>query len=429
MTYIKKYGILLIIILSMVLNGIFYLRLKEANEKIVATNQMVSQQVEQRLRQSISYINEFRGNQAVQTMQNLQGSLQDLTTAFDIWRKLNETEHNPNLPMQKTLASLELLKNGVTQHLSVQYTGNQNTLREYDLVYLEKAQNSLGNLLTVYHNVKDYVGALKDDSETDGGMTQVAASLEEITKLYRHSLTPNAHPTYISLDEAVAAAEEAYPQLKGETLQEGVITVQIKDGVHYYPLNYQVGKNPSHVVWVDAINGQIRNFEEKQSNGDKTPITQEEAIEIARKYFASLYEGEYTEEMFKMKVEDGNRQEIYAFRFTPKSGEIELVSDAYIIHVSSLGGKITKVASDFTQTPVPYYEQQISQEAIYEQHIGEYGNMVYRGLGVIRSFQTNYKARVAYSFSVVQNEQPMLVFFDTETGRLIYQLYYLYEGF
>jgi len=390
---------------------------------------MVSQQVEQGLRQSIGYMNELRSNQAPQTMQSLQRSLQDLTLAFNHWLRLNETEHKPNHPMEKTLASLELLKNGVLHHLNSQYTENQNVLNDYDQDFLEKAQNNLGNLLTVYHNVKDYVGALKDNEAADGGMTQVAAALEETTRLYRHSITPNVHPAYISLEEAVMAAEEAYPQLRKEALQEGAITVQIKDGVHYYPLGYDGGKSLSHVVWVDAINGEIRNFEEKQLNGDKNTITLGDAIAIARKYMASIYEGALTEEMFKMKVEDGNGQEIYAFRFTPKSGEIELVSDAYIIHVTSIGGRIIKIANDFVKTPVPYFETATSQEETYGSYIEDYGNLDYRGLAVVRSFQTNYKARVAYSYSTVQNEQPMLVFYDTQTGRPIYQLYYLYQAF
>ncbi len=427
MSHFKKYALIVIILVSLIFNGIFYVRLRDANEKIQETNQLISLQVEKGIRQSIGYMTELNDNQSQSSMQNLQRTLQDLSVAFKHWLDLNQTELRPNPPMERGLTGIEALRNAVIHHLNNQYLIHDNQLSEYDQLFLERANEGLGHLLKVYNNIKDHIPDLRDSDANDGGLIQVAANFEELTRLYRHSLTPNQHPGYITLEEAVKAAEKSYPILKSYGLLAENGAPQIRDGVHYYQLSYYRGKNLAYVIWIDAIDGSLRSYEVKNPIPANKQITQAEAVEIAQSYVANHYEGKLITEMFKMKVEEADNDTIYAFRLTPIINDIQIISDAYGVNVSSRGGEILKYTNDFDGTAIPSYERKYTEEAIKERYNSEYSNLEYNGISLVRSFQTYYRPRVAYRYTTVQNEQQMLVFFDTETGRPIYQLYYIYQ--
>lgn len=427
MSNFKKYGPIVVIIMSMILNGIFYGRLKESNQKLQETNQLVSLQVERGIRQSMGYIAELKETQSQQTMQNLQRTLQDLTVAFKHWHNLNETERRQNLPMEKGLLGIESLRNAIIHHLNNQYLTNNHQLSEYDKEFLDKAQEGLNQLLKVYFNIKDRVPALMNAKESDGGLIQVASNIEEFTRLYRHSQIPNQHPSYIPYFEAIGKAEDQYPFLENYSREEGQELAQIRDGVHYYQLNYFQGKTLAYVVWVDAIDGSIRNYEMRLPASGKKNLDDVAATKVAQKYIEERYDGQVVAEMFRMKTEGDSPYTIYAFRFTPIINDMKMISNAYIVNVASSTGDVIKYSNDFNKGKAPSYQRNFSIEEILELYREEYKNLEFYGESVVRSFQTYYQPRVALSFRTIQNEQQMLVFFDIETGRLIYQLYYIYQ--
>lgn len=427
MSYIKRYGPYVVIIASLLLNGIFYVRLRDANLKIEETNQLISLQVEKGIRQSMGYMTELKADQGQVSLQNLQRTLQDLSVAFKHWLDLNQSELRPNEPMERGLAGIEALRNAIIHHLNNQYIIHDNQLSEYDQVFLERSYEGLSHLLNVYNNIKDQIPKLRNDNEYDGGLIQVAANFEELARLYRHSLTPNQHPQYITRQEAVKAAEAAFPELKRYQLSAEGTNPSLRDGVHYYQLNYYHGRDLAYTLWIDAIDGCLRNYEKKLKSPSREEISQEEAIKIAKDYVSKYHEGELITEMFKMKAEDQDFGTIYAFRFTPVIENIQIISDAHMVNVSSIGGEILKYANDFRNTLVPDYEVVFTEEEIRERYLPEFSNLEFGGISVVRSFQTYYRPRVAHRYTTVQNEQQMLVFFDTETGRQIYQLYYIYQ--
>ncbi len=433
MKYIKKYGLSILLIISLSVNLIGFFRLDDSNRKIEETNRLVSLHVEQSIRQSMGFVGDLKVSQSQQSMQSLQRTMQDLAVTFKHWVEINQMHRKPNKVMQQGLSGIESMRNLIVHHLNNQYIANNNQFSEYDLELLDKLQENLDHLLTVYNNIKDRIPELSSLGKSDGGLVQVAGNIEDMTRLYRHSIIPNNHPNYISFEEAVAEAIKQIPLLKEYKLyDENSNKPLIKEGVHYYQLKFSKNKDKDnfYIVSVDAINAGIRSFEVTKENTSNKYISKTQAMEIALEYLQQFYQGEVVEEMFEMKVTGEKNTTIFAFRFTPVINDIKMVSDAISINVSSATGDIVQYSNDFSESNIPNYTQNSTKDEIIESNKEVFGDseIEYEGLMLIRSFQTRYVPRVAYSFKMISNQQPMLVFFDVETGKQISSLYYIYEA-
>ncbi|SCY73225.1 PepSY domain-containing protein [Alkaliphilus peptidifermentans] len=420
----KRYFIYLVLILSLLGNSYYYFQLQDAKAKLYDTNQMVSQQIESNIRQSMMYARELKETQSPLSMQNLQSTLQELTVSFGHWVNINQSERKPNERLQRGLTGIEVLRNTVVNHLNRQYTSNNNRLTEQDIELLDKVHENLDRLLVVHSKIKDRGNDLKSDKESDGGLGQVAGNIEEMARLYRHSVTPNKHPKYITFDVAVDKAKEVFPYLQRLEIESSE-NVKLRDGVHYYNLTFY-NKDISYTVWVDAINGQIRNYELKSELSSNRSFSQRQANILARDFLSNFYSGDVKEEMFKMQLEGKNNNVIYSFRFTPIKKNITMFSDAFTINIDSGIGDVIKYSNDFISSQIPVTESILEVEEIQEKHQEDIGNMEYDGLAVIRSFETRYLPRLTHRFKTTKNDQQIIILFDAETGQQLLEMYYIY---
>lgn len=425
----KKYTKTILVILltiSIGLNLVNYKYLLESQEKIKRVNTIVASNVESGIRQSMMYMQELIDTEAPESLQGLERSLGNLALAFNHWVDLNQSSKKPNEKMQKTLSSIEMMRNTITHSLSNQYKRMGNQLTDYDIEMLKSTNQQLNKLLLVYHNIEDRLFQLKDPLASDGGLGQIANNIEEINRLYRHSKIPNKHPQYIEYHDGEAAALEVFPFLEDYKIKEEKEKVMLKDGVHYYEYQYYDGQDPIYTVWIDATDGKVRNFELKRIPKNKKDISQNEAINIARNFVHKFYNGQLKEEMFYIEGTE-KTAEVYSFRFTPIIGDIQIVSDAYIVNIAASSGEVLKYTNDFTGTVLPDRKTYSPVEEIIEKYKEEYGEMKYNGLAIVRSFYTHYQPRLVHSFRIIQNKEENMVFFDVETGTQVYQLYYVYH--
>lgn len=427
----KKYTktiLVVLLIISIGLNLINYKNLLESQEKIRRVNTIIASNVESNIRQSIMYSQELMETNSSGSLQDLEQSIGNLTLAFTQWVDLNQSTKNPNDRMQRGLASIEMMRNTINHHLVNQYRTNGGQLTEYDIEMLDNVNQHLKRLLLVYHNIEDRLLELKNPIASDGGLGQIANSIEETSRLYRHSKLPNKHPNYIEYSEAEANAYKKLPFVKEYKIKEEKQQVFIRDGIHYYEFNFFDGQEEIYTVWIDATDGIIRNYELKKIDTNGKNISQNEAITIAREFIQRFYQGSMKEEMFYIEATEKSGP-IYSFRFTPLIGDVKIVSDAYVVNVATDSGKILKYTNDFTDTKLLEQEIATTVEEIIERHKEEYGTMEYNGLSVVRSFYTRYQPKLAYSFRIQQNQQQTMVFIDVNTGMPIYQMYYVYHSF
>ncbi|WP_026478930.1 YcdB/YcdC domain-containing protein [Alkaliphilus transvaalensis] len=423
MGHLKKYGILILLVISLTFNLTNFLKLKDVNQKMEETNKVVSQQVERGIRQSMRLTDELIDNQSQQTLQTLQRSMQDLTLSFGHWLNINQTERSRNKRLERGLSGIESMRNVVVHHLNNQYTAKNNLLDEYDIELLRQVYDNLDRLLKVYYNINERLPELKISNNSDGGLEQVAANIEEMTRLYRHSIVPNHYPNYVSLQGAVEEAYSQFPKLK-ELKLEDHSEIQIRDGVHSYQLKFIDQKELVYTVAVDAINLGIRNYEVHRESEKRSNVSRQEALKIAEEFLQQFYQEDVVTEFFELAEAESSK--IYAFRFTPVIEEIKVVSDAFNINVSCQG-EVVKYTNEFIGSNHPNYTIGFTTEEIIEKDQEVHGELQYEGLSIIRSFLTRYRPKMAYTFRVISNEQQMLVFYDVETGNQIYNLYYIYE--
>lgn len=421
MAKIIRFGIVIILLISLSINSILYYQLKETNAKLTDTNRLVSAQVERNIRQAMLFIRDLKENQSLASLQNLQGSVQELAVSFRHWVDLNQSKRKPNEEFTKGLTGIEALRNTIVNHLNNQFTVNDNTLNEYDIEMLDKAYENLDRLSLIYNRVKEQ---LPDSEDKEGfvGLVQLANSMEEMSRLYRHSVTPNKHPNYISKEKAIDVLKKAYPHLNPSDAE--VSNPQYRDGLHYYQFSFKADKDVEQILWVDAIYGVIRNYENRQSGGRKN-ISLEEAIQVARDFLKGYYKDDYFEEIFSLELED-EKKTIYSFRFTPIKQNVKLVSDAYTINVDSRSGEVIKYSNDHNGTFISTVGNVVDIDEIIENYSSIYGDLYYDGLSVIKTFETRYYPRLTHGFRVDQNQQQIMVYFDALTGKKIYQLYYIY---
>ena len=374
------------------------------------------------------YIEELIKENNPESLAKLERSMANLTTAFGRWVDLNQSPKEPNEIMLMGLSSIETMRNTISHHLTNQYGANDNKLMRHDVEMLESSAQQLNKLLLIYHNIEGRLLKKKDLTTHENGLGQIANSIEETHRLYRHSKIPNKHPEYMGYEEAVTMALEKMPFLNEFFLGEGDQEIMIKDGVHYYELDFmdENDADPSYTLLIDATNGQMRGFELKKSASDGKKISQKEAIDIARDWVKGFYQGEMKEEMFYIKeIEDFS--DIYAFRFTPIIDDIQIVSDAYIVNIASTSGEILKFINDFRGTEPPRFRTGMEIEEIQEKYQEEFGKMDYNGLAVVRSFYTQYQPKLAYSFKILKESQEKVIFIDRNTGAKLYQLYHVYH--
>jgi uncharacterized membrane protein YkoI len=296
----------------------------------------------------------------------------------------------------------------------------------YDIEMLESMKEQLKRLSLAYHNIEDHLAESKNSGPNDGGLIQIANNIEEISRLYRHSQLPNKHPKYISYEEAVTLAESTIPFLKDVLLKQENQQVVIRDGIHYYQLSYYDDDDEAYLIGIDAINGNVRNYEAKQNISQEKNLSTKDALNIAKNFLNRLYKGEMKEEVFYMESSD-KKDAVYSFRFTPIRDEVQITSDAYVINIAANSGKILKCTNDFTDTKLGDYKQAITEEEVQETYRESFGDMEYNGLAIIRSFYTRYQPKLTYSYRTIQNQQQVMMFIDVTTGMPVYEMYYIYQ--
>lgn len=425
----KKYTKIILVgllVISTSLNMILYKKLRETNKDIGEVNKIIASNVESNIRQSIMYIQELLEEDNLENLQNLGTSVDTLTMTFNHWVDLNQSDKKPNERMTQALSSVEMLRNTLSHHLVNQYKVNDNSLTRYDVEMLEASNEQLKRLLLVYHNIENRLDELNNPDNSDGGLIQIASNIEEISRLYRHSRIPNQHLQYMDYHEAVKEAEKKIPNLKNLQIKEEKEKVFIKEGVHYYEINYFDNDKESYLVWVDATDGSVRNFEFKEDIDGK-PISQREAMTIAKDFIKDFYHGEMNIEMFYID-ETKNNDALYSFKFIPVNQEVTMISDAYIINVSANSGKVIKYTNDFTNTPLIKDKMLYTPEEIHEKYKEEFADMDYRGLMLVRSFCTRYKPKLAYGYSIIVEGESKMIFIDGITGMIIYETYHLYHS-
>lgn len=426
----KKYlyfFLIVVLVVSIYFNMSLSEKLHISNSKIEEINDSTALLVERNIRQSIANTSELIDTKSKESLFALQRSIGDLTASFSQWYSLNQTEEMPNLAMQKGLNGIEAIRNTVIHHLNRQYVTNEEQLLKEDIEMLEKLHESLNRLLLVYHNIEDRIKDLKDPINSDGGLVQVGSNLEEISRLYRHSSISNRHGEYISIENAIRRAEEQLRFLTEYEVKKEAELV-IREGVHAYSLDYSEGDYERYQVYVDALNGSIRSFEYKgEMVGDKN-YTSSEILEIARELLTSFYNGKYSEEMLHIKNEEDSLS-LYSYRFIPVVEEYKILSDAYVINICSQTGKIVRYINEFNNSDKDIYShtQNISKDLIINKHSEDIGELVYEGLVVVRSFRTRFKPTLAHSFMIEQSDQQLILYYDIKTGRLVHEMYRIYD--
>ncbi|ABR47054.1 Propeptide, PepSY amd peptidase M4 [Alkaliphilus metalliredigens QYMF] len=426
---VKKAALVTLVIASIAANLIFYSQVNVLQSKVTQVNAAISGQVERNIRRSMRYTQELRETESPEAMENLKRSLEELGLGYTHWLELNQTERRPNTRMARGFAGVEALRNTLAHHLYNQYVLQENTLSDYDFEVLDRSHDLLDRLLLAYHNIENRLDELQDPEISDGGLGQIVNNIEEMAKLYRHSRSPNTHLQYQTYEEIVEIAEEFLPMLKEHTLLEENQEVKIREGVHFYKLDYTDGDEIVYTLWMDAVDGKIRNYELKRLGDKNENLTKIEALQMAEEFLNTFYTENFLTEVFEMK----NGQEdklIYAFRFTAIREDVEMISDALDIHINAKTGEIVKLSNDFIDSNIPYYWIDVAPEEIIEseEEKEELSIIEYRGKALIRSFETRYHPRVVHSFLVIEREQPMLAFYDLTTGRRVYQMHYIYEA-
>lgn len=426
MKKIQKIGLIFLLILSVTLNFVFYFRLTDLNDKLGNTNKLIAANVETNIRQSMRYSKELKDTNAPDSLKNLQRTVQELTVTFKHWVDLNQADSFPNQQMAMSLSGIEALRNTLIHHLDIQYQSNNKTLQDFDIELLDKAYENLDRLLMIYLNLEGSVTKLRHANK-DYGLAQVANNIEEITRLYRHSSLPNKHPDYITYEEAVNISSQLFPDLSGLELQTDKTAPSLKDGIHYYELKYLKDKELISVVWIDAINGGLRNYELKAAFNTRQYIQRDDAFFKAKESLRSLYGAEVISEFYKIAPAEEKKNSVYSFRFIPTINSIPFTTDAITINIDEATGEIIKISNDSNIIQMPEYSIAVTPKEIEAVNYDVLGEMEYKGLAVVRSFQTRYKPTVSHSFITKQNNQEMLIYFDVASGVKIHQLVNVYE--
>ncbi len=426
----SKYLVAMILTISLSANLFFAVRLRILKQKVASSNTVTSTKLESAIRDTMYSIKELEKADTERAMGDLQLSVQQLVLIFNNWIDLNQSEKNPKEPLTKGLSALETLRNTVVYHLGNRYNNNNKQLMSYDMVFLDRVYEKLDRLLVIYNSIERRIDKIKStDDKDNGGLCQWAANMDEVSRLYRHSRTPNEHPEYIQLGPALARIGKAFPILENfQGSREVEESVQIRDGVHYYEIDYYYGDGLGYLVWIDAIDGSLRLFEDHTGDYNGRIVFKDEALNIAKNFMNGLESYNKVTDSVSVITDKNSENTVYAFRFVPVSGDTAIVSDCIDINISSKGGNIIKYSSSFSNTEVPNIGLAVALEDLEEDHREQFINMEYDGLSVVRSFFTNYRPVVAYNYKSTEKESTTKLYFDVATGNQIYESYSVYES-
>lgn len=414
--------------ISLSSNLFFAIQLKTLRRKVISSNTITSVKLESAVRDTMYSIKELNKVGTKEAMTNLQSSVQQLVLIFNNWIDLNQLEENPNESLMKGLSALETLRNTIVRHLGNQYSSNHEELTDYDIVLLDKIYEKLDRLLVIYNNIEGRIGQIKNIDKGDGGLSQWASNIEEISKLYRHSRIPNEHPKYIQLESALTRVDKIFPELINfQGSKEVKESVQIKDGVHYYEIGYYNEGELNYLVWIDALDGSLRHFEDYTESNNDVAIFQSAALNSAKNFMDRFETYEQIVEGVSTITDENTKNIVYAFQFTPVLEKVAMVSDCVNVNVSSKGGKVIKYSSYFSNTKLPSTELKVPLEDIEEEHADQLVNMKYNGLSVVRSFYTHYRPVVTYNYKSTGKDNITKLYFDVATGSQVYESYSVYE--
>lgn len=425
----SKYLIAVIITISLGANIFFAIQLRALRQKVTCSNIVTSIKLESAIRDTMYSIKELSKKDSEETMNNLQLSVQQLFLIFNNWVDLNQSEENPKKSLQNGLSTLETLRNTIVFHLENQYDNNGRQLTNYDVVFLNNVYEKLDKLLVVYGNIEKHTDKVKNiDDKSDGGLCQWAANMDEVSKLYRHSRIPNEHPRYIKLGSVLTKIDELFPIFGDfQGFREVNESVQIRDGVHYYEISYFHGDELDYLVWMDAIDGSLRLFEDHTGNHNERIVLKNEALNIAKNFMNEIETYSEVIDNGLIITDEGSKNTVYAFQFIPISGDATVVSDCINVNVSSKGGNIIRYSSNFSNTEVPDIGLTMALEDIEEKYKKEFADMEYNGLSVVRSFYTHYRPVVTYNYKSVEKDSTTELYFDIATGNQVYESYSVYE--
>ena len=424
-----KYLIVVIITISLGANLFFAIKLRALKQKVTCSNIVTSIKLESAIRGTMYSIKELSKKDSEETMNNLQLSVQQLFLIFSNWVDLNQSEENPNKSLQQGLSTFETLRNTIVFHLENQYNNNGRQLTNYDTVFLNNVYEKLDKLLAVCGNIEKHTDKVKNiDDKNDGGLYQWAVNMDEVSKLYRHSRIPNEHPGYIKLDSVLTKIDELFPIFGDfQGFREVNESVQIRDGVHYYEISYHHGDELDYLVWMDAIDGSLRLFEDHTGNYNDRIVPQNEALNVAKNFMNKIETYGEVVDSVSIITDEGSKNTVYAFQFIPISGDATVVSDCININVSSKGGNIIRYSSNFSNTEVPDIGLIMALEDIEKKYKKEFAGMEYGGLSVVRSFFTHYRPVVTYNYRSVEKDSTTELYFDIATGNQVYESYSVYE--
>ncbi|HZX21172.1 MAG TPA: hypothetical protein VFF25_02155 [Clostridia bacterium] len=426
----SKYLVALILTISLSANLFFVVRLRILKQRVLSSNTVTSTKLESAIRDTMYSIKELAKADTEGAMNDLQLSVQQLALIFNNWIDLNQSEKNPKEPLTKGLGALETLRNTVIYHLGNRYNNNNKQLMSYDMVFLDKVYEKLDRLLVIYNSIERRIDKIKStDDKDNGGLCQWAANMDEVSRLYRHSRIPNEHPEYIQLGPALTKVGKIFPILESfRGSKKAEEAVQIRDGVHYYEIDYYYGDELSYLVWIDAIDGSLRLFEDHTGDYNGRTVFKEEALNIAKNFMSELESYSKVIDSMSVIFDKDSKNTIYAFQFIPVSEDTAIVSDCVDVNISSKGGNIIKYSSSFSNTEVPDIGLAVALEDLEEEHREQFINMEYDGLSVVRSFFTNYKPVIAYNYKSTEKESTTKLYFDVATGNQIYESYSVYES-
>lgn len=424
----NKYLIAIIIAVSLSANLFLIIQLRTLKQKMASTNISTSTKLESAIRDTMYLIKELNETDTEETINNLQSSVQQLVLIFNNWIDLNQSKGGMDGSL-KGLSALETLRNTIVYHLGNQYSNNGEQLTYHDMVFLDRVYEKLDRLLVIYSNIEKHIDKIKNtDDKGNGGLCQWAANMDEISKLYRHSRIPNEHPEYIQLETVLAKIDEIFPILGDfQGSKEIEESVQIRDGVHYYEIGYYYGDELSYLVWMDAIDGSLRLFEDYTGDYNDRVVLGNEALNIAKNFMNQLESYNKIIDSISTINDRNLKNTIYAFQFVPVLEDTTIVSDCININVSSKGGNILKYSSSFSNTQMPNIEPVVTLEDVEEKHKEQFVNMEYDGLSVVRSFYTYYRPVVAYNYKSTEKKDATKLYFDVVTGNQVHESYSIYE--
>ena len=411
---------------SLMANLWLYMEYQQQEDQIREIQEAVSQNIERNIRQSMRQIEFLIESQSPDSLNRLQGSIEDLTGSFTQWAQMNQTEEQPNERLKLGLGAMESLRNTLVDQLNRQYMLQEQKLAEPDRAMLLKVYDHLDRFLLIYHNIQGRLGELKNPAVSDGGLSLLADQIIETTMLYRHAATPNQHPSYLAPEIVMERAVEQLEFLGLLDINLLSDHVAVHEGVHTYDFQLTIGERSAHVS-VDARDGSVRSFALDAAPAGVKKISRGEALSESRRILSVFYK-EAVKEEFLLLPQNSLENPVYVFRFTPVTDQdIVISSDAYQVTISAVDGQLIHLSNAFSFTQVPEFKLTYSIDELHSKEQPELGRMVYNGRSVIRTFNTRFQPRLTYVFRVFTDGQPNLRYYDVETGMLIHEIHDMFQ--